>query len=82
MKSIRLYLLLMLVAIITLMTFLSLLHGYQSSIQKAELLFDTRLKNMAEIIANANQDTEPRTASVFEQSPTIFFKSGPTTLPC
>jgi len=74
MKSIRLYLLLMLVAIITLMTFLSLLQGYQSSLKKAELLFDTRLKNMAEIIANANQDTEPRTASVFEQSPTIFFQ--------
>jgi two-component system sensor histidine kinase QseC len=56
------------------MTFLSLLQGYQSSINKAELLFDARLKNMAEIIANANQDTEPRTASVFEQSPTIFFQ--------
>lgn len=74
MKSIRLYLLLVLVAIITLMTFLSLLQGYQSSIKKAELLFDARLKNMAEIIANANQDTEPRTASVFEQSPTVFFQ--------
>lgn len=74
MKSIRLYLLLVLVAIITLMTFLSLLQGYQSSIKKAELLFDARLKNMAEIIANANQDTEPRTASVFEQSPTIIFQ--------
>jgi two-component system sensor histidine kinase QseC len=49
MKSIRLYLLLVLVAIITLMTFLSLLQGYQSSIEKAELLFDARLKNMAEI---------------------------------
>jgi two-component system sensor histidine kinase QseC len=56
------------------MTFLSLLQGYQSSINKAELLFDARLKNMAEIIANANQDTQPRTASVFEQSPTIFFQ--------
>jgi len=74
MKSIRLYLLLVLVAVITLMTFLSLLQGYQSSLEKAELLFDARLKNMAEIIANANQDTEPRIASVFEQSPTIFFQ--------
>ena len=74
MKSIRLYLLLVLVAVITLMTFLSLLQGYQSSIKKAELLFDGRLENMAEIIANANQDTEPRIASVFEQSPTVFFQ--------
>jgi two-component system sensor histidine kinase QseC len=74
MKSIRLYLLLVLLSGITLMTFLSLLQGYQSSLQKAEQLFDTRLKNMAEIIANANQDTEPRIASVFEQSPTVFFQ--------
>lgn len=74
MKSIRLYLLLVLVAVITLMTFLSLLQGYQSSIKKAELLFDGRLENMAEIIANANQDTEPRIASVFEQSPAVFFQ--------
>ena len=65
MKSIRTYLLLVLVAVITLMTFLSLLQGYQSSIKKAELLFDSRLQNMAEIVANANQDLSPRDASIF-----------------
>jgi len=74
MKSIRTYLLLVLVAVITLMIFLSLLQGYQSSIKKAELLFDSRLKNMAEIVANANQDLSPRDVSIFEQSPTIFFQ--------
>ena len=74
MKSIRTYLLLVLVAVITLMTFLSLLQGYQSSIKKAELLFDSRLQNMAEIVANANQDLSPRDASIFEQSPTVFFQ--------
>ena len=67
MKSISTYLLLVLVAVITLMIFLSLLQGYQSSIKKAELLFDSRLKNMAEIVANANQDLSPRDVSIFEQ---------------
>jgi len=74
MKSIRTYLLLALLSIITLVTFVSLLHGYQSSITKAQQLFDIRLRNMAEIIANANQDTQPRVAGAFEHSPTVFFQ--------
>lgn len=74
MRSIRTYLLLALLAIITLVTFVSLLQGYQSSIAKVQLLFDDRLKNMAGIIANANQDTQPRTAGVFELSPGVFFQ--------
>ena len=74
MKSIRTYLLLALLSIITLVTFVSLLHGYQSSIAKAQQLFDIRLRNMAEIIANANQDTHPRAAATFEQSPAVFFQ--------
>jgi len=74
MRSIRTYLLLALLAIITLVTFVSLLQGYKSSIAKAELLFDDRLHNMAGIIANANQDTVPRTAGIFELSPSVFFQ--------
>ncbi|HHA19059.1 MAG TPA: sensor histidine kinase, partial [Methylophaga sp.] len=74
MKSIRTYLLLALLSIITLVTFVSLLHGYQSSIAKAQQLFDIRLHNIAEIIANANQNTQPRVATTFEQSPTVFFQ--------
>ncbi|MDF1588446.1 MAG: ATP-binding protein [Gammaproteobacteria bacterium] len=74
MRSIRTYLLLALLAIITLVTFVSLLKGYQSSIEKAQQLFDDRLKNIAGIIANANQDTQPRTAGVFELSPGVFFQ--------
>jgi len=74
MKSIRTYLLLALLAIITLVTFLSLLHGYQSSIAKAQILFDERLLNMAEVIAIANQDTEPRHKITTEYSPTVFFQ--------
>lgn len=74
MRSIRTYLLLALLAIITLVTFVSLLQGYQSSITKAQQLFDDRLHNMAGIIANANQDIQPRTAGIFELSPGVFFQ--------
>jgi signal transduction histidine kinase len=74
MKSIRTYLLLALLSIITLVTFVSLLHGYQSSIAKAQQLFDIRLRNMAEIIATANHDTLPRVAGTFEHSPSVFFQ--------
>ncbi|MDH5591790.1 MAG: sensor histidine kinase N-terminal domain-containing protein, partial [Gammaproteobacteria bacterium] len=74
MKSIRTYLLVALLAIITLVTFVSLLHGYQSSISKAQQLFDQRLRNMAEIIAIANQDIQPRVDGTFNQSPTVFFQ--------
>ncbi|PHS69042.1 MAG: sensor histidine kinase [Methylophaga sp.] len=74
MKSIRTYLLLALLAIITLVTFVSLLHGYQSSITKAQQLFDERLRNLAEIIANVNQDIQPRTTGMPEHSSTVFFQ--------
>lgn len=74
MRSIRTYLLLALLAIITLVTFVSLLQGYQSSIEKAQQLFDDRLHNMAGIIANANQDTHPRSQGIFELSPGVFFQ--------
>ncbi len=74
MKSIRLYLLLSLLAIITLVTFLSLLHGYRSSMAQAQTLFDQRLRSMAEIIANANQNTQTRDSAVFESLPTVFYQ--------
>lgn len=74
MKSIRTYLLLALLAIITLVTFVSLLHGYQSSIAKAQQLFDERLRNLSEIIANANQDIQPRIAATSNHSSTVFFQ--------
>jgi len=49
MKSIRLYLLLALLATITLVSFLSVLQGYRSSTQKVNELFDQRLRNLADI---------------------------------
>lgn len=74
MKSIRTYLLLALIAIITLVTFLSLLQGYQDSIAKAQQLFDDRLQSMAAMIANANQDLHPHSAGTEKLAPTVFFQ--------
>ncbi|MBL1320886.1 MAG: sensor histidine kinase [Methylophaga sp.] len=74
MKSIRTYLLFSLLAIITLVTFFSVLHGYQSSIAKAEQLFDERLQHLAEIIAITNQDREPRQEDSSAHSSSVFFE--------
>ncbi len=74
MKSIRTYLLLALIAIITLVTFLSLLQGYQDSIAKAQQLFDDRLQSMAAMIANANQNLVPHSAGTEKLSSTVFFQ--------
>lgn len=74
MKSIRLYLLLILVATLILVMFVSLLKGYQSSIETAQGLFDERLVNTAELIASAHvAQTTPDSA----QRPTsdyLFFQ--------
>lgn len=74
MKSIRTYLLLALLAIITLVTFVSLLQGYNSSIDKAHQLFDNRLQTMAEVIASVNQDTDVQTTLKYQYSPAVFFQ--------
>jgi two-component system sensor histidine kinase QseC len=74
MKSIRTYLLLALIAIITLVTFLSLLQGYKDSIAEAQQLFDDRLQSMAAMIANANQDLHPHSAGTEKLSSTVFFQ--------
>mgnify|MGYP003655745667 FL=1 len=74
MKSIRLYLLLILVATLILVMFVSLLKGYQSSIETAQGLFDERLINTAELIASAHVD---QTTSDSAQRPTsdyLFFQ--------
>lgn len=74
MKSIRTYLLLALLAIITLVTFLSLLQGYQDSIEKAQQLFDDRLHSMAVMVANANQSLQPHSAEAEQLPSTVFFQ--------
>ncbi len=74
MRSIRTYLLFSLLAIITLVTFFAVLHGYRSSIEKAEQLFDKRLQSLAEIIATTNHDTEPGIERNTMHSSTVFFQ--------
>lgn len=74
MNSIRSYLLLSLLATITAVTFLSLLQGYRSSLAKAEQLFDGRLENLAQIIVQANHDTQPRMEQKIPLNPSVFFQ--------
>lgn len=51
MKSIRLYLLVAVLATITLINFGSALHGYRLSMREAQLLFDRQLRDSAALIA-------------------------------
>ncbi len=74
MKSIRLYLLLALLSTITLVNFVSLLHGYQSSMQKAQTLFDSRLESTAVLIASANSRQIGQETVTNQQTPFTFFQ--------
>jgi len=73
-KSIRLYLLLSLIATITLVNFVSLLHGYQASMEQAEQLFDDRLKSMAKLIAVANSEKIENRQLSNQHTPYVFFQ--------
>jgi len=74
MKSIRTYLLLTLLATITLVVFISLLKGYQASIDKAHHVFDEHLRNMAEIIRLTSDDVTIKTIGTAHFSPHSFFQ--------
>ncbi len=74
MKSIRLYLLLALLATITLVNFIALLHGYQSSMEKAQQLFDSRLESTARLIAAANSEQVQQDAIAEQQTPYTYFQ--------
>jgi len=50
MKSIRTFLVVVLLATITLIVFISALRGYRSSMQQTELLFDVQLQDIAELL--------------------------------
>jgi len=50
-KSIRIFLVVMLLAIMTLTVFLSALHGYRSSITEVQQLFDSGLQDKARLLA-------------------------------
>ncbi len=52
MRSIRQFLLLGALAVLTLFSFIAALRGYQSSMQEAETLFDTQLLDLSQLVAN------------------------------
>lgn len=74
MKSIRLFLLLALLATITLVNFVALLHGYQSSMEKAQSLFDSRLESTARLIAAANSENAVQQTIAEQQTPYTYFQ--------
>ncbi|MBD3634384.1 MAG: sensor histidine kinase N-terminal domain-containing protein [Methylophaga sp.] len=74
MKSIRLFLLLSLLATITLVNFVALLHGYQSSMEKAQSLFDSRLESTARLIASANSEQGIQQGIAEQQTPYTYFQ--------
>lgn len=74
MKSIRLYLLLALIATITLVNFVSLLHGYRSSMAQAQQLFDSRLESVAKLIATANNEQSENNRISDQHTPYVFFQ--------
>lgn len=74
MKSIRLYLLLAVIATITLVNFVSLLHGYQSSMAQAQQLFDARLQSMAMLIASANQSLNVSPIHSEQETQNVYYQ--------
>lgn len=57
MNSIRVFLVLVILAVLTLFTFVAALRGYQSSMQKADLLFDKQLMETARLLADFREDS-------------------------
>jgi len=51
MKSIKLFLLIVIISVITLLVFLATLNGYRDSMNKAELLFDSNLVDKAKLLS-------------------------------
>ena len=52
MNSIRVFLVVIILAVITLFSFVAALKGYQSSMEEADRLFDRQLLNTAKLIAH------------------------------
>ena len=83
MHSIRNFLIILLLAIITLAIFAASLHGYRSSMEKAEELFDRQLKDFALLLAsvkfdaNKNQilDDESKAIQVWSQEGILVIRS-------
>ncbi|MBT7169304.1 MAG: two-component sensor histidine kinase, partial [Porticoccaceae bacterium] len=54
MKSIRVFLVTVILAVVTLFSFISALRGYETSLQEVERMFDSQLVEKAKLIANIN----------------------------
>lgn len=54
MTSIRRFMVIVLLATITLLNFLAALHGYRSSMEKSQQLFDKQLSNIAQLLVGLN----------------------------
>jgi two-component system sensor histidine kinase QseC len=63
MNSIRVYLVVVILAAITLFSFIAALRGYQSSMQEADRLFDKQLLDTARLIANIHTENTARNIS-------------------
>jgi len=59
-SSIRKFLILGILAVLTLFNFIAALRGYQSSMQEAETLFDNQLLDLSTLVANLEFDAIPR----------------------
>lgn len=70
MRSIRIFLVVVILAVFTLFNFVAALRGYQSSMQQAEQLFDQKLLETARIIANIH--TENTATNIDHQSHLAF----------
>lgn len=68
------FLVVIILAAITLFSFLAALRGYQSSMQEAERLFDKQLLDTARLIANIHTDNTDRTASNVNHDSAIAFQ--------
>jgi len=71
MKSIRVFLVTVILSVITLIIFIAALKGYQSSMDEAETLFDKQLLDTATLIANFPTD---QSTTRFRQNSTIAFQ--------
>ncbi len=73
MTSIRRFLVVVLLATITLINFLATLHGYRTSMAEAEKLFDTKLADVAAVLAAASiNETDAGRAPLMEHGNIVF----------
>jgi len=76
-KSIRIFLTISIISIIVLANFLAALHGYQESMQEAEILFDHKLESFSKLLAvssttNLSNDLERTEGEQSELSSVIY----------